>query len=240
MTRTTVACASVVRVLVPVPAAITTIATVPRRRDCTWGLAIHASRSCRPRCRESPNEQRKPLEQAVTVPSQQADGSASIGVNERDGGTPYDARLLFDADGTSMQRRTQDLAHASRADDLGARETARACAPSFTRRWFRAHRRGSPSRPSFPAACAGVCLLRRLRNGTAGSRPASTEGHRVATSARSRAVASGRSAPDGRCRASPSSDEVVVTTDLDFTLIESEATEGLPRPLTAGRNCPAS
>ena len=167
-------------------------------------------------------------------------GSASIGVNERDGGTPYDARLLFDADGTSMQRRTQDLAHASRADDLGARETARACAPSFTRRWFRAHRRGSPSRPSFPAACAGVCLLRRLRNGTAGSRPASTQGHRAATSARSRAVASGRSAPDGRCRASPSSDEVVVTTDLDFTLIESEATEGLPRPLTAGRNCPAS
>ena len=60
-------------------------------------------------------EQRKLLDQAVTVPSPAADaiGKAakqagvvvSIGVNERDGGTLYNTQLLFDADGTLMQRR---------------------------------------------------------------------------------------------------------------------------------------
>ena len=55
------------------------------------------------------------LDQAVTVPSAttQAIGEAaklarmvvSIGVNERDGGTLYNAQLLFDADGTLIQRR---------------------------------------------------------------------------------------------------------------------------------------
>jgi nitrilase len=30
---------------------------------------------------------------------------ASIGVNERDGGTIYNTQLLFDADGTLIQRR---------------------------------------------------------------------------------------------------------------------------------------
>src|SRR6516162_286130 len=55
-------------------------------------------------------EQRKLLEQAVTVPSpateaiseaaRQAGIVVSIGVNERDGGTLYNAQLLFDADGT--------------------------------------------------------------------------------------------------------------------------------------------
>ena len=60
-------------------------------------------------------EQRKLLEQAVTVPSPTTDaiGEAaaqagvvvSIGVNERDGGTLYNAQLLFDADGTLIQRR---------------------------------------------------------------------------------------------------------------------------------------
>ena len=55
------------------------------------------------------------LEQAVTVPSAatQAIGEAcrqagmvvSIGVNERDGGTLYNTQLLFDADGTLIQRR---------------------------------------------------------------------------------------------------------------------------------------
>jgi len=55
------------------------------------------------------------LEQAVTVPSatttaigeacKQAGMVAAIGVNERDGGTLYNAQLLFDADGTLIQRR---------------------------------------------------------------------------------------------------------------------------------------
>ncbi|MFP3586000.1 carbon-nitrogen hydrolase family protein [Paraburkholderia sp. SIMBA_055] len=55
------------------------------------------------------------LEQAVTVPSAATDaiGKAareagmvvSIGVNERDGGTLYNTQLLFDADGTLIQRR---------------------------------------------------------------------------------------------------------------------------------------
>jgi nitrilase len=55
------------------------------------------------------------LEQSVTVPSPATDaiGEAarkagmviSIGVNERDGGTLYNTQLLFDADGTLIQRR---------------------------------------------------------------------------------------------------------------------------------------
>ncbi len=60
-------------------------------------------------------EQRKLHEQAVAVPSVTTDaiGEAarragivvSIGVNERDGGTLYNTQLLFDADGTLIQRR---------------------------------------------------------------------------------------------------------------------------------------
>src|SRR6187549_3439338 len=60
-------------------------------------------------------EQRKLLDQAVTVPSPATDaiGKAarqegmvvSIGVNERDGGTLYNAQLLFDADGILIQHR---------------------------------------------------------------------------------------------------------------------------------------
>ena len=55
------------------------------------------------------------LEQSVTVPSaathaigeacKQAGTVVSIGVNERDGGTLYNTQLLFDADGTLIQRR---------------------------------------------------------------------------------------------------------------------------------------
>jgi nitrilase len=55
------------------------------------------------------------LDQAVTVPSatthaigeaaQQAKIVVSIGVNERDGGTLFNTQLLFDADGTLIQRR---------------------------------------------------------------------------------------------------------------------------------------
>jgi nitrilase len=55
------------------------------------------------------------LEQSVTVPSaatlaigeacRQAGIVVSVGVNERDGGTLYNAQLLFDADGTLIQKR---------------------------------------------------------------------------------------------------------------------------------------
>src|SRR5512147_1623689 len=60
-------------------------------------------------------EQRKLLDQAVTVPSPASDAISeaakqagvvvSIGVNERDGGSLYNTQLLFDADGTLIQRR---------------------------------------------------------------------------------------------------------------------------------------
>ena len=60
-------------------------------------------------------EHQRLLEQAVTVPSdvtlaigeacRQAGVVASIGVNERDGGTLYNAQLLFDADGSLIQHR---------------------------------------------------------------------------------------------------------------------------------------
>jgi nitrilase len=60
-------------------------------------------------------EHQRLLEQAVTVPSdvtlaigeacKQAGLVASIGVNERDGGTLYNTQLLFDADGALIQHR---------------------------------------------------------------------------------------------------------------------------------------
>ena len=60
-------------------------------------------------------EQRRLIDQAVTVPSPATDALAeaclragivvSIGINERDGGTLYNTQLLFDADGTLLQRR---------------------------------------------------------------------------------------------------------------------------------------
>ena len=60
-------------------------------------------------------EHLKLLDQAVTLPSPAADAISdackeagvvvSIGVNERDGGTLYNTQLLFDADGTLLQRR---------------------------------------------------------------------------------------------------------------------------------------
>src|SRR5258705_2825678 len=61
------------------------------------------------------SEHLKLIDQAVTVPSPATDamGDAcretgmvvSIGINERDGGTLYNTQLLFDADGTLIQRR---------------------------------------------------------------------------------------------------------------------------------------
>src|SRR6202008_2933248 len=60
-------------------------------------------------------EHYKLLDQAVDVPAEarraigeaarQAKMVVSIGVNERDGGTLYNTQLLFDADGTLVQRR---------------------------------------------------------------------------------------------------------------------------------------
>jgi aliphatic nitrilase len=60
-------------------------------------------------------EHQRLLEQSVTIPSaetraianacKQAGIVVSIGVNERDGGTIYNTQLLFDADGTLLQRR---------------------------------------------------------------------------------------------------------------------------------------
>lgn len=60
-------------------------------------------------------EHLKLLDQAVTIPSpavdviaeaaRAADMVVSIGVNERDGGSLYNTQLLFDADGTLLQRR---------------------------------------------------------------------------------------------------------------------------------------
>jgi nitrilase len=60
-------------------------------------------------------EQRRLVEEAVTVPSPATDAISeaakqarvvvSIGVNERDGGTLYNTQLLFDADGSLIQRR---------------------------------------------------------------------------------------------------------------------------------------
>ncbi len=60
-------------------------------------------------------ELHKLLEQSVTVPSAATDaiGAAarqagmvvSVGINERDGGTLYNTQLLFDGDGTLLQRR---------------------------------------------------------------------------------------------------------------------------------------
>lgn len=61
----------------------------------------------------------KLLDQAVTVPSastsaiseacRQAGMVVAIGVNERDGGTLYNTQLLFDADGSLIQRRRKIL-----------------------------------------------------------------------------------------------------------------------------------
>lgn len=60
-------------------------------------------------------EQTRLIEQAVTVPSSatqaiadaasRAEMVVSIGVNERDGGSLFNTQLLFDADGTLIQRR---------------------------------------------------------------------------------------------------------------------------------------
>jgi aliphatic nitrilase len=64
---------------------------------------------------ETAKEFQRFLEEAVTVPSPEIDAIAaaareasmvlSVGVNEREGGTIYNTQLLFDADGSLIQRR---------------------------------------------------------------------------------------------------------------------------------------
>lgn len=64
-------------------------------------------------------EQLRLIDQAVTIPSpaidaiseaaRQAGTVVSVGVNERDGGTLFNTQLLFDADGTLLQRRRKIL-----------------------------------------------------------------------------------------------------------------------------------
>jgi aliphatic nitrilase len=46
-----------------------------------------------------------PASDAIGAAAKQAGVVVSIGVNERDGGTLYNTQLLFDADGTLIQRR---------------------------------------------------------------------------------------------------------------------------------------
>ena len=92
-------------------------------------------RSCSRRSRMGA-EHHKLLEQSVTVPSaatraigeacRQAGMVVSIGVNERDGGTLYNAQLLFDADGTPDPASPQDLPDLPRAHGLGAGRRLRA------------------------------------------------------------------------------------------------------------------
>ena len=92
-------------------------------------------------------EHRKLLDQAVTVPSPATDaiGEAaskagmvvSIGVNERDGETLYNTQLLFDADGTLIQRRRKITPDISRTHDLGP---GRRLGPARRRQQGRPHR----------------------------------------------------------------------------------------------------
>ena len=73
-------------------------------------------------------EHHRLLEQAVTVPSaatraigeacKQAGMVVSVGVNERDGGTLYNAQLLFDADGGLLQHRRSRFPLDRRAEEV--------------------------------------------------------------------------------------------------------------------------
>ena len=86
-------------------------------------------------------EHHKLLEQSVAVPSaatlaigeacRQAGMVVSIGVNERDGGTLYNAQLLFDADGTLVQKRRS--LRPTTSGWSGGRATGPGCGPSIAR-----------------------------------------------------------------------------------------------------------
>ena len=70
----------------------------------------------------------------------------SIGVNERDGGTLYNTQLLFDADGTLIQRRRSHPTYHERM--VWGQGEAPACAPSTARSAaFVSSRAGSTTTP---------------------------------------------------------------------------------------------
>ncbi len=88
-------------------------------------------------------DQLRLLEESVTVPSAETNAIAeaarqnqmvvSIGVNERDGGTIYNTQLLFDADGTLLQRRrkiTPPITSGWSGDRVTLPVCARSTAPS--------------------------------------------------------------------------------------------------------------
>ena len=125
-------------------------------------------------------EHHRLLEQAVTVPSaatqaideacKQAGMVVSIGVNERDGGTLYNAQLLFDADGGLLQHRRkisptyherlvwgQGDGSGLRASTARSGASARSRAGSITTR--------SPVTPSWPTASRSTrrCIPARSR-----------------------------------------------------------------------------
>lgn len=87
------------------------------------------------------------IEQAVTVPSvathaigeasRQTGMVVSIGVDERDGGTLFNTQLLFDADGTLIQRRRKISPTYHERIHLGARRRFRTAS---CRQRSRAHR----------------------------------------------------------------------------------------------------
>src|SRR3954463_10634418 len=87
-------------------------------------------------------EHHKLLEQSVTVPSpatlaigeacKQAGLVASVGVNERDGGTLFNTQLLFDADGRLISAAARSPRPTTNAWS-GARATALGCVPSTVR-----------------------------------------------------------------------------------------------------------
>jgi aliphatic nitrilase len=85
-------------------------------------------------------EQLRLMEESVTVPSaetraiaqaaKEANMVVSIGVNERDGGSIYNTQLLFDADGTLIQRRRK-LTPTYNERILWGQGDGSGCAPSI-------------------------------------------------------------------------------------------------------------
>ena len=149
-----------------------------------------------------------PVTDAIGDACREAGVVVSIGVNERDGGTLYNTQLLFDADGTLIQRRrkTTPTYHErmvwGQGDGSGLRAVDSrgrphrsagvlgALQPSGPLRADR-RRRADPLRhvsgldlrrslrpadgDQRSAACAGVRVLRGLRDGLAASRSAGAD-----------------------------------------------------------------
>ena len=112
-------------------------ATFPETVDSVLPLFLPSCR--RPFEIRTGKEHLKLLDQAVTITLRHHASDrrgregwpsmvVSVSVNERDGGTIYNTQLLFDADGTLIQRRRKIQPDLSRAIDLGARRRLRICA----------------------------------------------------------------------------------------------------------------